>query len=314
MVMNNKTGRIEPVESMEEIHRILPQLQKEVSIEFFPLANMESSDASPDLWIEISKTICKHYEDFEGFVIVHGTNTMSYTAAALSFALQGLSKPIILTGALLPINDLASDARRNLVYAIRAALLDIAEVCIVLGPNVLRGCRAKKVSESVSETFRSTRFPPLAEFSRHFELLPQRTVRRKRKLACASSFDTNVTLLTLHPGLPQDFLDAILHTDLKGIILRAYGPGMIPATLFPWIRTLTEKNIPIVMTSQVLDSFVDLHSYKKQLALEELGIISGKDMTYECALVKLMWVLTQTKNPDKLHELMEKSLVGELDE
>ena len=89
---------------------------------------------------------------------------------------------------------------------------------------------------------------------------------------------------------------------------------MIPATLFPWIRTLTEKNIPIVMTSQVLDSFVDLHSYKKQLALEELGIISGKDMTYECALVKLMWVLTQTKNPDKLHELMEKSLVGELDE
>jgi L-asparaginase len=314
MIMNQKTGRIDPVESMGEIHRLLPELQKEVALEFFPIANVGSSDVTPELWIALAQTIEQHYDAFEGFVVVHGTNTMSYTAAALSFALQGLRKPIVLTGALMPINDVVGDARRNLVYAIRAAQLDIAEVCIVLGPRVLRGCRAKKVRESVFETFRSTRFPPLAKFSREFELQGSHIMRRKRTLLCKPAFDTSVSMLTLHPGIPQSFLDALLQANLHGILLRAYGPGMVPSSLFPWIRALTEKKIPIVMTSQVLDSYVDLHKYQKQLELEELGIISGKDMTYECALVKLMWALTHTKDPEKLRGLMEKSLVGELDE
>lgn len=314
MTMNQKTGRIDPVESLGEIHRLMPELQKEVALQFFPIANVGSSDVTPAIWKEIAWTIQKYYDNYEGFVIVHGTNTMSYTAAALSFALQGLSKPIILTGAILPINDLTSDARRNLIYAIRAAQLDLAEVCIVLGPRVLRGCRAKKVRESVFETFRSTRYPPLAKFNRHFELFDARIVRRKRTLSCKPEFNENVTILSLHPGLPQNFLDATINAGLEGIVMRAYGPGMIPEALFPWIRELTEKKIPIVMTSQVLDSYVDLHSYQKQLALKEMGIISGKDMTYECALVKLMWALTQTKNPEKLRSIMEKSLVGEVDD
>jgi L-asparaginase len=314
MTVNQKTGRIDPVESLGEIHRLLPELQKEVSLEFFPVSNVGSSDVTPKLWVEIARTIERAYDHFEGFVIIHGTNTMTYTASALSFALQGLSKPIILTGALLPINDAASDARKNLVYAIRAAQLDLAEVCIVLGPRVLRGCRSKKVRESVFETFRSTRYPPLAKFNRHFELEPWRTVRRKRTLSCKPTFDENVTMITLHPGLPQSFLDTVTKSNLTGIVMRAYGPGMIPEALFPFVRELTGKKIPIVMTSQVLDSYVDLRSYKKQLILEELGIISGKDMTYECALVKLMWALTQTKDPEKLRGLMEKNLVGEVDE
>ena len=314
MVMNQKTGRIDPVESLGEIHRFLPELQKEVSLEFFALANIGSSDVTPELWVEIARTIEKIYDQYGGFVIVHGTNTMSYTAAALSFALQGLSKPVILTGALLPINDLASDARRNLVYAIRASQLDIAEVCIVIGPRVLRGSRAKKVQESVSNTFKSTRYPPLATFTRSFELHSWHMVRRKRTLVCRPTFDAHVSTLTLHPGMPQEFLDAVLNAGLHGIVMRAYGPGMIPERLIPWIQKLTEKNIPIVMTSQVLDSLVYLHRFERQLLLEKIGIISGKDMTYECALVKMMWALTQTKNFEKLQEIMEKNLVGELDE
>ncbi|HLC75691.1 MAG TPA: asparaginase [Candidatus Peribacterales bacterium] len=314
MIMNQKTGRIDPVESLGEIHRFLPELQKEVALEFFPLANVGSSDVTPELWVEIARTIEKLYDQYEGFVIVHGTNTLSYTAAALSFALQGLSKPIVLTGALLPINDIGGDARQNLVYAIRAALLDLAEVCIVLGPRVLRGCRAKKVHESVHETFKSTRFPPLARFTRTFELYDWHFVRRKRTLICNPSFDSRVTLLTLHPGLPVEFLDAVLNANLHGIVMRAYGPGMIPEYLMNWIRKLSERHIPIVMTSQVLNSHVDLQKYQRQLLLEKLGIISGKDMTYECALVKLMWALTQTKDMEKLQDMMEKSLVGELDE
>ncbi|MBI2117781.1 asparaginase [Candidatus Peregrinibacteria bacterium] len=148
MVRNQKTGRIEALESVGDFYRYLPDIQKEVSLEFFSLANVGSSEVTPGHWVQIAKTIREQYDACEGFVVIHGTNTMSYTAAALSFALRDLSKPIVLTGSLLPINDVGSDGRMNLVFAVRAALLDIAEVCIVLGPKVLRGCRAKKAQQS----------------------------------------------------------------------------------------------------------------------------------------------------------------------
>ncbi len=315
MIVNRKTGRIEAVESLGEIHRILPELQKEVALTFHPLSNVDSSDVTPDLWTQIARLIEALYDAHDGFVIIHGTNTMTYTAAALSFALQNLSKPVILTGALLPLNDAAGDARRNLVYAIRAAQLDIAEVCITVGPRVLRGCRAKKAHESVANTFASTRFPPLADFTRTFEVHAWRTPRRKRTLQCRPAFDPRVALLTLHPGMQESFLRAVSEADLRGIVMRSYGPGMVPAILHDWIKELTRRGIPIVLTSQVLDSMVDLHQYQKQLVLERMGIISGKDMTYECAVTKLMWALAQPQgaSPDRLKALMEKSLVGELD-
>jgi L-asparaginase len=314
MKMNRKTGRIEPIESLNEIHRFLPELQRDVALKFMSLSNVGSSEVTQRDWVEIARTIEQHYDEFEGFVIVHGTNTMSYTASALSFALQGLSKPIILTGALLPINDIAGDGRMNLVYAIHAAQLDIAEVCVVLGPRVLRGSRAKKVDQSIVHTFDTTRIPPLAEFNEGVHLGEHRTVRRKRQLLCKPTFDAHVAVVTLHPALTSAFLDAILQTKPHGIVMRAYGPGMLPERLFPWLRKVTEQGIPIVMTSQTIRGKVDLHRFRKQATLEQFGVISGKDMTFECALVKLMWALTQTTSPLRLRELIERSLVGELEE
>jgi len=123
-----------------------------------------------------------------------------------------------------------------------------------------------------------------------------------------------VNLLTVYPGMPQSFLDAVLSSGPHGIVLRTYGPGMLSADLFPWLQQVTERKIPIVITSQALRGKVDLHKYRKQLTLEQLGIISGKDMTFECALVKLMWALTQAKTPLRIRDLMERSLVGELDD
>src|SRR3989338_386841 len=314
MVMNQKTGRIEPLESLSVIHRTVPELQKEVSMEFFSVTNVGSSEVTPDHWVEIARKIEELYDDFEGFVVIHGTNTMSYTAAALSFALQHLRKPVVLTGALLPINDIAGDGRMNLIFAIRAAQLDIAEVCVVLGPKVLRGSRAKKIDESLLQTFDSPRFPPLADFSIGVRLHPWRMVRRKRTLECRPSFDPHVALITLHPGMPDSYLDAVLQTKPHGIVMRAYGPGMLSEHLFPWLRKVSKAQIPVVITSQSLRGSVDLHKYRKQLTLEELGMISGKNMSYECAIVKLMWALTQAKTPLRLRELMERNLVGELDE
>ena len=281
MVRNQKSGRIEPLESLIEIHRFLPEIQKEVSLQFFTLANVGSSEIQPSHWVEIALTIEKHYDDFEGFVVIHGTNTMSYTAAALSFALQNLSKPVILTGALIPINDLASDGRANLVLAIRAAQLDIAEVCIVMGSRILRGTRAQKVEQSILKTFDSPKFPPLAEFNTSVRLNPWRMVRRKRKLSCKPEFETDVLSLMLHPGMPETFFEAVLQAHPKGVVLGAYGSGLLPEQLHDWLRTLKERGIPVLITSQLLRGTIDLHRYRKQLTLEQLGVISGKNMTQE---------------------------------
>ncbi len=129
MIRNQKSGRMEPLESLAEIHRFLPEAQREVSLRFHTIANVGSSEVTPVHWTQIARAIEDMYDDVEGFVVIHGTNTMSYTASALSFALQNLSKPVVMTGALLPINDLAGDGRSNLIFAIRAAQQDLAEVC-----------------------------------------------------------------------------------------------------------------------------------------------------------------------------------------
>ena len=313
MVSNQKTGRMEPLESLSEIYRFLPEVQREVSLEFFSLANVGSSEVTPDHWTEIAQTIEAKYDAFDGFVVIHGTNTMAYTASALSFALQGLSKPVVCTGSLMPINDLASDGRMNLVFAIRAAQLDCAEVCIALGPRVLRGCCAKKADQSILQTFDSPYFPPIAEFDMNVRLHPWRAVRRKRALECRPQFDANVITVTLHPGMPSAYLASVLAAKPHGIILRAYGLGMLPESLFPWLREVTEHEIPILITSQLLRGRIDLHRYRKQLTLEQLGVISGKNMTNECAVTKFMWALPRAKGM-RLRELMERSLVGELDE
>lgn len=314
MVRNRRTGRIEPVESLMELHRFIPEVQRDVSLEFRSIANLGSSEVRPSHWEEIINVIENGYDHCEGFVIIHGTNTMSYTAAALSFALQNLSKPVVLTGSLLPLDEIGSDARGNLTYAIEAALLDLAEVCVCVGPRVLRGNRAKKADQSIIETFVTPKLPALAEFNVNVTLSPLRTVRRKRTLSVKSGFDSNVVSVTLHPGMPEKFFDALLEAKPHGIVLRAYGLGMLPERLFPWVREVTKQNIPIVITSQLLRGAIDLHLYRKQLTLEEIGVISGKDMTYDCAVTKLMWALGQTKNPKKVRELVEKNIAGEITE
>ena len=214
----------------------------------------------------------------------------------------------------MPINDVAGDGRMNLVLAIRAAQLDIAEVCVVLGPHVFRGSRIKKVEASFLNSFESPYMPALADFTSEVHLHPWRTVRRKRTLVCKPTFDSNVVMVTVHPGMPESYLDAVLTAKPHGILLRTYGPGMLSQDLFPWLRRVTEARIPVVIISQALRGRIDMRRYRKQLVLEQLGIISGKNMTFEAAVVKLMWALAQTKSSVRLRDLLERSLVGELDE
>jgi len=179
---------------------------------------------------------------------------------------------------------------------------------------VLRGSRTKKVNQSLIKTFDTPTLNTLVDFNVELRMSPLRIVRRKRTLSCHPTFDPNVVIVTIHPGMPEAYLDVVLNSKPHGIVLRAYGPGMLPERIFPWLERVTKAQIPIVITSQALRGKIDLHRYRKQLTLERLGLISGKDMTYECATAKLMWGLTRVKSMHALQELMEKSLVGELSE
>ena len=314
MKVNQRTGRIEPIEDPQEIHRLLPELQREVALKFIPLTNVGSSEVQPADWVTMCAEIERLYDNYDGFVVVHGTNTMSYTAAALSFALQNLSKPIVLTGALHPLNDIAGDGRMNLIYAIRAAQLDIAEVCVCVGPVVLRGCRVKKIDESLFRTFESPGVMPLAEFGSRVELSPDRKKRRKRQMTCKAAFDPAVTLVTLYPGMPDSLLDAVLTTKPRGVVVQAFGPGMFPDKVTSWFRDLIEQGALVVLTSQSLHGSVDLSRFRKQLAIEKLGVLSGKDMTYETAVVKTMWALANASSVPGAKKLLLKNCAGEMTE
>lgn len=314
MTVNKATGRIEPIESIDEIYKFLPELQKEVRLDFFPITTVGSSDITPDHWCELSTVINKQYEKYDGFVVIHGTNTMTYTAAALSFSLQGLSKPIICTGALMPLNDLAGDGRMNLIHAIRAAQLDIAEVCIVSGARVLRAVRTKKMEQALFNTFDSPGFPPLANFNVQVDQHPWRKVRRKRTLECKAEFETNIAVLTLFPGIHLSVLDSILARNHKAIVLQAYGPGMLPSALEPWLEKVANAKVPLLLVSQTVCGRIELDQYRKQLLLQHLGFIAAKNMTLDCAVTKLMWSLAQGKTGNQLKKYMEQSIVGELDE
>lgn len=314
MTVNKATGRIEPIESIDEIYKFLPELQKEVRLDFFPITTVGSSDITPDHWSELSVVIQQQYEKYDGFVVIHGTNTMTYTAAALAFSLQGLSKPIICTGALMPLNDLAGDGRMNLIHAIRAAQLDIAEVCIVSGARVLRAVRTKKMEQALFKTFDSPGFPSLADFNVQVEQHPWRKVRRKRSLVCKPTYETNIAVLTLFPGIHLSVLDSVLARKHKAIVLQAYGPGMLPATVEPWLEQVAAANVPLLLVSQTVAGRIELDQYRKQLLLQNLGCIAAKNMTLDCAVVKLMWALAQGYTKKQLKKCIETSVVGELDE
>lgn len=312
VVTNRKTGTVRPIESVNEIHRVIPELQGEVHLELLPLHDIGTPELLPSHWTVLAEAIKRHYDQYEGFVVLHDTNTLVYTACALSFALQSLSKPIVLTGALAPLNDIGGDARMNLIYAIRSALLDVAEVVITLGPQILRGSRTKKVQQELTGSFASHCFPALGEFrTTGAALHPWRYVRRKRTLLCRSSFDPNVVTLTMTPGIREQVLDAVLDAGPRGIVLRSYGPGVVPPSFLPWLRRVADGGVPIVVTSQMTKGMIDFQDLKRQIAFERTSLISGHDMTHECAAVKLMWALTQAKG-DRLCGLMERSLVGEL--
>ena len=316
MVPNKRTGVLEPTSNPSQLLERFPELNKIIDLEFHHVFNIDSSNMEPTHWTTLAEKIQELYSKYDGFVIAQGTDTMAYTASALSFALQNLSKPVVLTGSLIPLFEIGADALNNLTYACLTATLDIAEVCIVFANRVIRGNRAKKHHESFVDVFHSPNFPYLGELGRPTTLFEWRKKRRKRILVFKPNFNPNIALVKLFPGIKAEFFDRIFESKVDGIIIEGFGAGNLPFlenSVISKVKEATDKGIAVVVANQLEKGITNLHAYEGGFRARKAGAIASKDMTIEACVAKLMWALAQTKSIPDVKRLFEKEIAGELD-
>ncbi|HEU4521272.1 MAG TPA: asparaginase [Thermoanaerobaculia bacterium] len=279
---------------------------------------LDSSNMTPVEWVKIANDVADHYRHYDGFVVLHGTDTMAYTASALPFMLQGLGKPVILTGSQIPLCEIRNDARENLITSLMlAASYDIPEVCLYFGGKLLRGCRSTKVSADGFAAFDSPNFPPLGTVGIDIEInwdLVRRD-KTRRKLQVHELAAPVVAALRLFPGISSDLVRNMLRPPLKGLVLEAYGVGNGPDKDREFIAALAEataRGVVIVDCTQCLEGTVDIHEYATGSALARAGVISGYDMTAEAALAKLFYLFSQGHSPTRVKKEMSRDLRGEV--
>lgn len=326
MVRHPVTGTLGPVkfdkilEEVPELHRFGYNLK---SITFNP--PIDSSNMTPLIWVEIAKTIRKNYNLFDGFVILHGTDTMSYTASALSYMFENLDKPIILTGSQLPIGTIRTDGKENLITAVEIAAAKqngramVPEVCIYFDYKLFRGNRTIKRDSENFSAFESENYPLLAtagvdiKYNTEFIHYPS----HKGILKVNTSFDGNVVILKIFPGISKNVLDAVFEIpNLKGVILESFGSGNVPTSqwLLRGIKKAIKRNIIILNVTQCQGGRVNMGQYETSIELLNYGVSSGKDMTTEAAVTKLMFLLGQNLTRDEIKMHLTKSLSGEISE
>lgn len=325
MVENKETGALEPF-NFGHLYSNFPEIKRlNFNVETYLFEPpIDSSDMSLESWQQIVKVIDSNYDDYDGFVILHGTDTMAYTASALSFMCVNLTKPVILTGSQLPIGKLRTDGKENLVTALEIAAdrnangnPKVPEVSIYMQNLLMRGNRTTKFNADNFSAFRSPNCSFLAETGIEFRYSNHEILRPDYSLETSFNYslDPNVVVLKLFPGITASAVEAHLNiSGLKGVILETYGTGNSP--LFPWFTSLLEdalnRGVVIVNVTQCPFGSVEMHRYKNGQKLESMGVASGHDITTEAALAKMMHLFGGNYNSVEVQRLMQIPLCGEM--
>lgn len=285
-------------------------------IEFIPL--LDSSNIALEQWNEIGTAIYNNYDKYDGFVVLHGTDTMAYTASALSFMLENLSKPVILTGSQIPLCEVRNDARDNLITSMLLASSEkISEVCLYFENKLMRGNRSTKISADGLFAFNSPNFPYLAEVG--IDIKYNESIfmdKPKTPINLVLFKPINIAVLKVFPGIQFELFESIMTEKLNGIVLETFGSGNIPSydhALLPIIKKAFQHGTIIAVCSQCMQGTVKLGAYETSSALKSVGAVSGYNMTTEAAVSKLYYLFSKGYEKEKIKTLMETPLIGELD-